>query len=246
MVTSSEGSIQDVDTMIDDYEDIFTDESDETIETLGHEDSKINASEGKDGCQFYFLSDGKFHEKSLPTKIKTKEDFKELVDSVFKLGVTLKKSMYEVPTSSGNPEQFFPFFSLLKKDSKVIHGTMLPNNEYSYESLRAYLGENNKENINLKDISRILHMIEVKSHACKKPTIEECRCSQSTYKNQLLIQSYNLAKPEKSLTFAMDFSYTEDGVVFDENNIQVMPMEKSVHTGRWDDKIYDAKDLPYN
>jgi hypothetical protein len=88
-------------------------------------------------------------------------------------------------------------------------------------------------------------MIEVKSHACKKPTIEECRCSQSTYKNQLLIQSYNLTKPEKSLTFAMDFSYTEDGVVFDENNIQVMSMEKSIHTGRWDEKT-DAKDLPYN
>ena len=236
MVIGGEGSIQDVDTMIDDYEDIFTDESGETSNVL----DEINSSEGKDGCQFYFLPDGKFHEKSLPTQIKTKEDFKELVDSVFKLGVTLKKA------TSHNNSSFYPFFSLLKKNKKIIHGTMLPTTEYSYESLRAYLNENNKEKIHEEDLSHILHMIEVKSHACKKPTIEECRCSQSTYKNQLLIQSYNLTKPEQSLTFAMDFSYTEDGVVFDENNIQVMPMEKSIHTGRWDEKINDAKDLPYN
>ena len=45
----------------------------------------------------------------------------------------------------------------------------------------------------------------------------------------------------------MDFSYTEDGVIFDENNIQVMSMEKSINTGKWDEgKFNDAKDLPYN
>ena len=88
-------------------------------------------------------------------------------------------------------------------------------------------------------------MIDVKSHRCKFPTLSKCKCPQTKYQNQLLIQSFNLAKPEKSLTFAMDFSYTEDGVVFDENNIQVVPMEKSIHTGKWDD-IPDGKDLPYN
>ena len=57
MVTGGEGSIQDVDTMIDDYEDIFTGKSGETVNDL----DEINSSEGKDGCQFYFLPGGKFH-----------------------------------------------------------------------------------------------------------------------------------------------------------------------------------------
>ena len=123
MVTSSEGSIQDVDTMIDDYQDIFTDESDETIETLGHEDSKINASEGKDGCQFYFLSDGKFHEKSLPTKIKTKEDFKELKHSMDELRVRLNRSLEQTLMQlkrSGGDSKFEESISVIRNEMKSI------------------------------------------------------------------------------------------------------------------------------
>ena len=66
--------------MIDDYEDIFTDESGETVNDL----DEIDSSEGKDGCQFYFLPDGKFHEKSLPTQMKiTKKRFTKKTYRIF-------------------------------------------------------------------------------------------------------------------------------------------------------------------
>ena len=223
--------------MIDDYEDIFTNEP----EQIKLEDITKDSSEGADGCQFYFIPDGRFSDKSLPLKVESAEEFKELVDALFKLGTTLKKTL------SGQG-QFFPFFSLLKKDSDVVHGTMLPNDKNeSYESLLAYLNEENKEKIKEADLSRILHMIEVKSHACSKPTFEQCTCPTTTYKNQLLIQSHNLEQPEKSLTFALDFVYTENGVIFDENNINIIPMEKSINTGKWDDDKFDisGKDSPY-
>jgi hypothetical protein len=225
--------------MIDDYEDIFTDEPQEQISI---DDITKDSSTGADGCQFYFIPDGKFSDKSLPLKVESAEEYKELVDSVFKLGVALKKTMH------GGPGQFFPFFSLLKKDSEVVHGTMLPNDKNeSYQSLLAYLNEENKEKIKAEDLSRILHMIEVKSHSCSKPTFEQCRCPTTKYKTQLLIQSHNLEHPDKSLTFAMDFTYTEDGVIFDENSIQVMPMERSINTGKWDDVKFDnPNDSPYN
>ena len=225
--------------MIDDYEDIFTDEPQEQISL---EDINRDSSTGADGCQFYFIPDGRFSDKSLPLKVNNAEEYKKLVDAVFKLGVALKKTM------GGGQGQFFPFFSLLKKDSEVVHGTMLPNDKNeSYKSLLAYLNEENKEKIKAEDLSRILHMIEVKSHACSKPTFEECKCPTTTYKNQLLIQSYNLEHPDKSLTFAMDFVYTENGVLFDEDNIHVMPMARSINTGKWDNDKFDnsGKDLPY-
>ena len=142
----------------------------------------------------------------------------------------------------------FPNTLCVSPNSEVVHGTMLPNDKNeSYESLLAYLNEENKEKIKEADLSRILHMIEVKSHACSKPTFEQCTCPTTTYKNQLLIQSHNLEQPEKSLTFALDFVYTENGVIFDENNINIIPMEKSINTGKWDDDKFDisGKDSPY-
>ena len=90
------------------YEDIFTNEP----EQIKLEDITKDSSEGADGCQFYFIPDGKFSDKTLPLKVESAEEFKELVDALFKLGTTLKKTL------SGQG-QFFPFFSLLKKDSDV-------------------------------------------------------------------------------------------------------------------------------
>ena len=54
-------------------------------------------------------------------------------------------------------------------------------------------------------------------------------------------------KVAKGTTYHIYRDYTEDGVIFDENSIQVMPMESSINTGKWDDVKFDnPNDSPYN
>ena len=217
--------------MTEDFEDIYKEK-----ETIPEDVVKWN-----DGSLFSFINTSEFKGNPLKQKVTSGKEFKELVNSLFALGINMKTFLVRKNTSG----YFYPFFSLVKKDSNVLHGTMLPaQNVYSLDSLKSLLQNDNEKNLKEEDLTHILHMIEIKSHSCSK---KDCTCPISVYENKLLIQSFNLEKPEKSLTFSMGYKYTEDGVVFDEDNIDVVPIEKFIHTGKYSNVNLDqSKDLPYN
>jgi len=217
--------------MTKDFEDIFTEPQIKEEDIITDED----------GCMFHFFVNSEFKGNKLTEKVNTPDEFKKLINSLFALGIDMKHHLVK----HSKDRYFYPFFSLIKKDSTIIHGTMMPAQKvYSLDSLKNLLKSKNKRNIKEEDLTHILHMIEIKSHACGE---KECNCPISVYENKLLIQSFNLKKPKKSLTFTISYMYTEDGVEFDENNIDIIPMEKSIHTGNFKgDEVENNKDLPYN
>ena len=215
--------------MTEDFEDVFTKPQ------IKNED----IIKGEDGCLFHFFENSEFKGNKLIEKVNTSDEFKRLITSLFNLGINMKNHL----SKRTKDPYFYPFFSLIKKDSTVLHGTMLPNQKiYSLDSLKNLLQNNNEKNLKEKDLTHILHMLEVKSHSC---SAKDCSCPISTYENKLLIQSFNLEKPKKSLTFTMSFIYTEEGIHFDEENIEVLPMDKSIHTGNYPNEVKHDDDLPY-
>ena len=224
--------------MTEDFEDEFTKTTVDEQQIESEVSKEIITA--NDGAMFKFFKGNSFYDHELTLNVKSSKHFKELINSMFEIGMHIKDDL----TRNKDLRPLYPLFTLLNKNSDVLYGTLLPVKDiYPLDSIKNFLQQDNEKNLKQNDMSHILSMMEIKSHKCPLVDPTLCKFPNSEYKNVLHIQSINLEKPEKSLTFSMGYIYTEEGVDFDKHNIEVIPLSQSVRTGIWEDN--SNRDSPY-